>query len=258
MVSNRGISLNGQSPLDEIILRGVYPEGTDIDLQGFYSERLQKLVARNLLKFSKINFDEIFGKIVNLVGQLFKLSNLSNELGINVSTFERLLFIFNKNHIVYTLQPYTTNINTTKQETVQKLYFYDTGLLCYMLGIKNVEQLLDNHIRYGHIFENFVINEVRKRLYDRGYKHSTCFMWDTQCNEVDLMISLKNHNQLIEIKSSHGHKPKGKEQLKHFNIKNAEKILVYQGEKSFEVDGIKVMPLKEFLKYFNQSLDIYR
>ena len=81
-----------------------------------------------------------------------------------------------------------------------KLYFYDTGLLCALVGIENQKQLTTHYLR-GSIFESFIISELLKYRLNKGCEPN-CYFWrDKHGKEIDCLIEKANTIILIEIKS---------------------------------------------------------
>ncbi len=110
------------------------------------------------------------------------------------------LNILESSYIVYLLQPYHGNIQKRFIKT-PKLYFYDTGLLCHLLGISSVGALR-SHTRYGAIFENWVITEIRKNKYNQGLRGGMYFFRDRSGNEVDLILEKQGLTYAVEIKAT--------------------------------------------------------
>jgi predicted AAA+ superfamily ATPase len=101
---------------------------------------------------------------------------------------------------VYTLPPYYKNFNKRLTKT-SKLYFYDTGLACYLLGIKNANELT-NHGYRGPLFENFIITELLKNRYNKGQRSNLFYWRDSSGNEVDVLIDNGSTQIPVEIKSA--------------------------------------------------------
>jgi hypothetical protein len=111
-----------------------------------------------------------------------------------------------------------------------KLYFYDTGLLCHLLGIKS-SAALQKHAAYGSIFENWVITEIRKNNFNAGLNEGLYYFRDSLGNEVDLITEKNGLSLAIEIKAS---KKVSSGMLRglHFwqkNQPNGQGILLYSG-----------------------------
>ncbi len=81
-----------------------------------------------------------------------------------------------------------------------KIYFYDTGLLCYLLNIKS-ESVLKKNNAYGALFENYIISEIRKNNFNSGTNEGMYFFRDSAANEIDLILERDGEPMAIEIKS---------------------------------------------------------
>ena len=107
--------------------------------------------------------------------------------------------ILESSFIIYRLAPHHKNFNK-RVVKMPKLYFYDTGLVCALLGIQNKEQLAFNPVR-GALFENFVINELIKTGHNQAKPLNIFFWRDNTGHEADVIIEKKNELFPIEIKS---------------------------------------------------------
>ncbi|MCB0855807.1 MAG: DUF4143 domain-containing protein, partial [Bacteroidetes bacterium] len=133
------------------------------------------------------------------IGQIINLSEIGGVLGISYQTVKRWISILKTSYLVYTLRPYHKNYNKRIVKS-PKLYFYDTGLACALLNIKN-EPEYQVHFAKGALFENFVINEVLKSYFNRGERPGLYFWRDQSGNEVDLVIDQGANIYPVEIKS---------------------------------------------------------
>jgi uncharacterized protein len=120
------------------------------------------------------------------VGQLINLSSLGNDMGIDYKTVQSWITVLQASYITYLLPPYYQNFNKRITKS-PKLYFFDTGLLCYLLGITRPEQIL-NHALKGQLFENFVINELLKKRYNHAQQSNLFFFRDSAGNEIDVLV----------------------------------------------------------------------
>src|SRR5690606_17180014 len=136
----------------------------------------------------------------NRAGQLLNINALSNEADIAYNTVKEWLSILESSYITFLLQPYHENRNKRLIKT-PKLYFYDTGLLCFLLGIGNKEQLLQDR-QVGNIFENMIISEHQKALHHL-YLHQELYFWqDSNHVEVDLLWKNRDTYFATEIKAT--------------------------------------------------------
>ncbi len=135
------------------------------------------------------------------VGQEFNASAISNEVGVSVPTIKHWLSILTASYVVYLLHPYYTNIGKRLTKT-PKLYFYDTGMASFLLGI-NTEQQMDVHPLRGSLFENMVVNDMIKLDLNRGNNMQQLFFYrDKSQREVDVLRILPpNLVEAFEIKS---------------------------------------------------------
>lgn len=132
-------------------------------------------------------------------GQILNLSSLATDCGITHNTARSWVSVLEASYILFLLQPHHANFNKRLIKS-PKLYFLDTGLLCWLLGIQASEQLTTHPLR-GAIFETWVVSELRKACLNRGERPSFYFWRDSNGNEVDLLIETATGLVPIEIKS---------------------------------------------------------
>ena len=133
-------------------------------------------------------------------GTLVNYTSISNAIGISQPTAKKWLSLLETSGILFVLPPYYRNFKKRIVKT-PKLYFADTGLLCFLLSIRKPDELM-NHPLFGNIFETFIISEFYKRLHHIGEQPPLYFWRDQTGNEIDLIV--ENGLQLlpIEIKSA--------------------------------------------------------
>ena len=124
-----------------------------------------------------------------------------------------------------------------------KIYFTDTGLASFLLGIKSKEQVERDPLR-GALYENLIILEILKKFYNKGERPELFFYRDTHGNEVDCIIRQNRKLQPIEIKSGATFTTDFLKGIKQFQKVASEKIfqpkVLYNGKESFTTNGIKV------------------
>lgn len=188
------------------LLKGFYPAIYDRDIPSkvFYSNYLQTYVERDLSELIQVKDLKQFRNFISLcaarVGQLLNLNSLANECGISQPTAKSWLSVLETSYIVYQLQPYHTNMNKRITKS-SKLYFYDTGLLCFLLKIKDATQLKTSAYK-GCLFENYVINEYLKQNYHQNLLRDFWFWRDAVGHEVDLIWQETEKLNIVEIKAS--------------------------------------------------------
>ena len=191
--------------VDQEIFKGGYPRifDRDIDPVDYYQSYIQTYLERDIRLIKNIGNLNNFVRFIKLcsgrIGQLLNLSSLANECGIAVSTANEWLSVLEASYICYRLTPDFNNFNKRLVKT-PKLYFYDTGLACSLLGIHSHEQL-SSHFLKGALFENLVINEVVKRNFNKGVVPEITFWRDSTGNEIDLIDYENGSRKAYEIKS---------------------------------------------------------
>ena len=131
--------------------------------------------------------------------QILNVSALAAEAGISVNTAKAWLSVMEASYIIYRLQPHYRNYNKRLVKS-PKLYFTDSGLACYLLGIRDADQL-STHYALGSLFENFIVIEFFKQRLNTGKTGGLYFWRDHKGMEIDLIIEEGNTIQAFEIKA---------------------------------------------------------
>jgi predicted AAA+ superfamily ATPase len=189
---------------DFYLFNGMYPPIYDrgLDSSGWYQNYIETYLERDVRNIKNISNLRIFQKFLSLcagrIGQLLNYNSLASDCGISHNTAREWISILEASYIIFTLQPYHNNF--TKRIVKQpKLYFYDTGLVCSILGIPDISQVSNHHMR-GALFEAFIISEYIKFRFNNGLKNNSYFWRDRYGNEIDLLID-KGELYPVEIKS---------------------------------------------------------
>jgi predicted AAA+ superfamily ATPase len=145
--------------------------------------------------------------VASRVGSVMVSSSLGSALKVPTKTIEKWLTILEASFIIFYASPYYNNF---QQRLVSnpKFYFYDTGLMCYLLDIRTPNTIEGS--RMGGVFENFIVSETKKRSSNSGDLGRTLYFWNTQKNpkhdeepyEIDLILDEGNLLKTIEIKSA--------------------------------------------------------
>lgn len=192
-------------PIDEFIFKGGYPRliQKEISPDDFFPTYIQTYIERDVRQLIQVQNLSLFQNFLYLMagraGQVFNASSIANDLGVNSQTVEAWTSVLEASYILFRLPPYYKNFNK-RITKAPKVYFYDTGLLCYLLGIRT-EAEIQLHFAKGAIFENLVILEVMKMHYNQGRRPQLYYWRDSNQNEVDLLMQdgLKLH--AVEIKA---------------------------------------------------------
>jgi uncharacterized protein len=197
---------NNISNINKLILTGGYPEiwNEKLSPHTWHNSYIQTYVQRDVRLLKNISNLAAFNKFIylcaNYAGQLLNRDELAKQVGVDTKTILSWLGLLESSYILYQLQPWYNNLNKRIVKS-PKIYFYDTGLLCNLLGIKS-ETALQKHAAYGAIFENFIITEIKKNKYNNGEKDGLYFFRDSLGNEVDLINENNSNVTAIEIKAA--------------------------------------------------------
>lgn len=192
--------------IEELLVNGAYPRlyDKDINANDFYPSYIKTYVERDVRSILNVQELKTFRKFMRLLahqaGQLFNASEIGKKLQQDSKTIQRWLSVLETSYIAFTLEPWFNNLSKRVVKT-PKLYFYDTGLLCNLLGINSTEDLMTSTYK-GAIFENYVLLEFMKLNKGDGKQVEYNFWRDSNQNEIDLLITngLKLH--CIEMKAS--------------------------------------------------------
>ena len=192
---------------DETILKGFYPRVyvNDFSPEEFYPSYIHTYVEKDVRQIVNIENLLTFQKFLELcagrVGQVLNISDLSNSCGISSSTVERWLSVLQASYIIFLLQPYHNNFS---KRVIQKpkIYFYDTGIVCSLLGIESIKEIIRTPFK-GHLFENMIIADLMKQFYNQGKRSHLYFWRDTNGRiEVDALIKKASEFFALEIKAN--------------------------------------------------------
>ena len=191
--------------LMEALLRGFYPRIHDkgLDPQGWYAGYYQTYVERDVREIVNVGDLESFGRFVRLCagrnGQLLNLASLAVDCGITHTTARRWVSILEASFLVTLLRPHHANYGKRLIKS-PKLYFLDTGLLCYLLRIRSPDDLRAHPSR-GPVFESFVVCELLKNALHQGREPDLSFWRDATGHEIDAVIERGSERVAVEIKS---------------------------------------------------------
>jgi hypothetical protein len=192
--------------VDELLFAGMYPRiyDRDLDPSQWYGEYVQTYLDRDLRQLTRVSDLSTFERFLKLcagrTGQQVNMSSLANDANISHNTANAWLSLLETSYIVTFLQPYYRNFNK-RIIKAPKMYFLDTGLAAWLLGIESSTQL-NQHSVYGALFETFIVSEYLKFRFHHNNKNN-CFYWrDKVGHEIDLIIENGESITPIEIKSS--------------------------------------------------------
>jgi predicted AAA+ superfamily ATPase len=230
----------------DYLFKGGYPRiyEQQIDTVDFYPNYLQTYIERDVRQMLNVRDLAMFQKFIQLlagrIGQLLNQNNLANELGLSNKTIESWISVLEASFIVFRLQPYHQNF-TKRLVKTPKLYFYDTGLASYLLGIRKPSDI-QIHFAQGALFENLVINEFLKNSFNKGERLQYYFWRDASQREIDLIVDKGLKRNAYEIKISQTIQPDFFKTLYYYKDldPNAGANLIYGGNTDQQRSGAKV------------------
>ncbi|NEG70492.1 ATP-binding protein [Bifidobacterium choloepi] len=242
--------------VDEFTFRGGYPElvVNSIPSRIYFQNYVDTYIARDVTQFLDVRNRDDFIRFLRLcaenAGQTINYAAMSSVLGVDYRTVKAWISILESSYITFHLQPYHSN-GTKRLVKTPKLYFYDTGLLCYLLNIDSSRSmLLDQH--FGAIFENMVIAEQLKTHLDRGWEPRLFFYRDQQQREIDLLdFTMPDQHQIVEIKSGRTYHERFSRHLRsvgnELGIPAFHRHVVCRTEMSFRDGDIAIDPVNKWL-----------
>lgn len=247
--SLREISKTKESfTVNDWLYSGFYPRIYDEKLNPnqFYADYVQTYLERDVRNFSEIKNLTTFQRFLKLcagrVGQLLNMDSLGSDTGISGVQVKHWLSILEASYIIYLLPPWFSNIGKRLIKS-PKLYFYDTGIVSWLLGIEKAAQL-ENHPLRGNVFENMLISEVLKHRLNQGKTSGLYFFRDARGMEVDLLYPMGREYLPIEIKAGKTIASEFFTQLdtlKSYDTKTFHSgILTYSGNEEYKRKDIKV------------------
>jgi predicted AAA+ superfamily ATPase len=244
--------LIGPDPVFMRIVRGTFPRFIHKDappVQTFHGSYLQTYIERDVRTLTKVVNLAAFEKFLRLAaartGQLLNLSELARDAQIAVSTAKEWMGILEASFQVYLLKPYFRNISKRQIKT-PKLYFLDTGLVCYLTGWHNA-RVASQGAMAGSLLENYAISEIIKSYWHRGHEAPVWFWRTKEGHEVDLIIDEEGKLFPVEIKMSMTpdmNMAKGIQQLKKLSDNVSKGAIVCLAESEYPLNReINIIPL---------------
>ncbi|MBI5204631.1 MAG: ATP-binding protein [Nitrospirae bacterium] len=191
--------------LDDMLIKGGYPPlyARHVSLRAWFGSYVTAYIERDVRQVLKVQELETFQRFVRLcagrTGQLLNLNSLAADCGITHNTAKSWISVLEASYIIFLLRPHHANFNK-RLIKAPKLYFYDAGLVSWLLGIQTPQQL-ETHPLRGNIFETFIVAELMKSRLNRGERPNLYFWRDSNGNEVDVVIEHGQKLMPVEIKS---------------------------------------------------------
>jgi hypothetical protein len=237
------------------IFQGFYPAIFDrlIPAEIYYSQYIETYLERDVKQLRDVGniflFHKFLGLVAGRVGQVLNQASIAVDVGVSAPTIESWLSILEASFVIFRLQPYFTNIGKRLIKS-PKVYFYDTGLLCFLLGIKE-EKTLSQHYLFGNIFENLVMADLFKELNNTSSHFELYYVRDSNGNEVDALL-VKSLDQIaIEIKASSTFRSDFVKGLKYWRENSKElrhEVVIFSGKTAIKAGGTLLVNWQDFKK----------
>ena len=226
----------------ELLFRGLYPaahvrnEFPERLYNNYYNTYIERDV-RSLINVKNLSLFQLFIRLTaGRTGSEYNYSAIADETGVSVPTIKQWMSVLEASYIVFKLPPYYENISK-RLSKMPKYYFYDTGILCFLLGIENPKQL-ETHPLRGAVLENLVVTEFAKAELNRGRQPNLFFYRDSRGTEIDLVRTSANELNFFEIKSSKTFNAKYFDNIKKVSPLFGERVtrsaVIYDGEQTLD------------------------
>jgi hypothetical protein len=247
--------LSGSKDVEDMIFEGGYPglHTHTMHPLDFYPSYIQTYVERDVRLIKNIENLTLFQRFMKLcagrVGQLVNFSSLAQDAGISQPTARQWISVLEASYILFTLPPYFENFNK-RLTKMPKLYFYDTGLACALLGLEAAHQV-KSHYLTGGLFENLMVLELLKQRLHTGRPSNLYFWRDRTGQEVDILGDWGGGIHAFEIKRGSTFQESYLKNLQSFcqiaskaSQKEINASLLYTGEREGLYKGIHLVPMK--------------
>ncbi|HRF11444.1 MAG TPA: ATP-binding protein [Candidatus Accumulibacter phosphatis] len=238
-----------QLSIDSMMLLGGYPllHTQPIMAADWFASYVATYVERDVRQILNVQDIGRFQRFLRLCagrsGQLLNLSALAGEAGISHSTARAWLSVLESSDIVFLLPPYHRSFGK-RLVKAPKLYFLDTGLACWLLGIRAPE-VLALHPSRGALFETWVVGEFVKSRFNRGLPADLYFWRDNNGLEADLVFEVGTRVQPVKIKSgqtlTRDYLQAGQTSGRFAGNEALPPWLIYGGSDSYERSGVRVI-----------------
>ena len=191
----------------ERIFRGSMPAivgGANSNSPFFYSSYLTTYIERDVKELSdaidSLKFLRFITAVAARCGQMCNIAEIARDADINQSQAKNWLGILEALGIIFYLHPYSNNLLKRLVKT-PKLYFYDTGLVCYLTKWSSAETL-ESGAMNGAILENYVVSEIKKTYLNCGIEPYLYYYRDKDAKEIDIVLEHDGMLNPIEIKKT--------------------------------------------------------
>jgi predicted AAA+ superfamily ATPase len=235
------------------ILRGSYPEivrNPERDFRLWHASYMQTYLERDVRNLRNIGdltqFQTFLRALASRSAQILNLSDLARDVGVSVNTTKDWISLLEASFQVFILRPYYANIGK-RLIKAPKIYFMDTGLLCYLVGLRDIDHAMSGPMG-GAIFENLVVTEILKIFTHRGEEPAMYYWRTSHGSEVDLIIETQAGLIPLEIKKTETPRPEMANGIaafkQDFEKKAAAGYVIFPGDLVLPLaEGVSSLPL---------------
>ena len=195
------------SAIFERIYKGSMPaivSGVNSNSQIFYNSYLSTYIERDVRELSdsidSLKFLRFITAVAARCGQMLNVADIARDADINLVQAKSWLGILETLGIIFYLHPYSNNLLKRLVKT-PKLYFYDTGLVCYLTKWSSAETL-ESGAMNGAVLENYVVAEIMKTYLNNGKEPYLYYYRDKDAKEIDIVLEHDGVLNPIEIKKT--------------------------------------------------------
>lgn len=239
---------------NESLLLGGYPRIFDAGLNpgDFYPSYVQTYLERDVRAGAGVQKLAEFERMISLAAdrcsQVLNKADFARDCGVTVKTLDSWLSVLDASFITLGLPPYYRNLGKRLVKS-PKLYFFDTGLACSLLGIEEADDLVVSQYR-GPLFEAMVVSELHKELYGRGRRPRLYYWREASGAEADIVVERGvRPAAVVEVKSSATYAPKFFKAIGRvgdlLGLPVEKRFVVYAGDETFETSQGIVCALKD-------------
>lgn len=208
------------------IWKGGMPQVQNADDQQrslYYSSYINTYLMRDVVSAGGVTDEIRFKKFLTAcaanTSQQLNLANLAMLAEISHPTAKSWLALLERLHIVYLLEPYANN-KLKRLAKTPKLYFWDTGLCCYLAKWLSADTLINGNAS-GYYFENYAVTELLKDLEYNSVNYDISYFRDSNSKEIDIFLEIGGKIHPLEIKLSAS---PDRREIKKYSILDANSI----------------------------------
>jgi predicted AAA+ superfamily ATPase len=231
------LSFSNRTSLHELVFYGGYPRllVNKIRPSSFFESYINTYLERDVRTLRSIANLQLFKSFIKLLanraGEVIKYDNIAKLVGISIKTLHAWLSVLEASYIIFFVPPYYNNFDKRITKS-PKLYFYDTGLVAYLMGFKKPDDLILSR-KIGHLFENYIFTEMLKKQWTYGESNRLYYWRENDKNGVDLLYENGDALYGYEIKASQSFRFEyfgGLNRLAKISEREVKKNVIYNGE----------------------------